>query len=171
MLEEAYRIWYLLCMEDFRLIMPLVAEIGDHGMKTAAEHYYAVASEWWGASPGLEDYINAYNRRGTLIRQLQGLFEDYSIFLLPVSAEQAFEQDADIASLESMRRVMAAQYSMMAIPLLGFPAMSVPTGVTDGLPTGVQLLGRRFGEASILDAAATIEARAGLLTPLEPTAT
>jgi amidase len=167
-LEEAYRIWYLLCMEDFRLLMPLVDEIGDHGMKTAAANYYAVAAEWWGEKPSLEQYINGYARRGTLIRQLQGLFESYSLFLLPVSAEQAFEQDADIASVESMRRVMAAQYSMMAIPLLGFPAMSVPTGVVDGLPVGVQLLGPRFGEGSLLDAGAAVEARAGVITPIDP---
>ncbi|WP_139177051.1 hypothetical protein [Geodermatophilus siccatus] len=45
-----------------------------------------------------------------------------------------------------MRRLVAAQASMMAIPVLGFPAMSVPTGVAGALPTGVQLLGRRFDE-------------------------
>jgi amidase len=168
LLEEAYRIWYLLCMEDFRLIMPMVAEIGDHGMQTAAANYYAVAAEWWGERPSLEDYINSYNRRGSLIRQLQMLFEDYSLFMLPVSSEQAFEQDADIASVEGMRRVMAAQYSMMAIPLLGFPALSVPTGVTEGLPVGVQLLGPRFGEDALLDAGAVLEARAGTFTPIEP---
>jgi amidase len=63
---------------------------------------------------------------------------------------------------------MAAQASMMAIPLLGFPALSVPTGVTDGLPAGVQLLGRRFDEDGILDAAQVIEARAGIFTPIDP---
>ncbi|QIX54073.1 hypothetical protein HFP48_31195 (plasmid) [Rhodococcus sp. DMU1] len=87
---------------------------------------------------------------------------------MPVSAEQAFDQDADIDSVESMRRLMAAQASMMAIPVLGFPAMSVPTGVVHGLPTGVQLLGRRFDEDTLLDAAAVIESRAGTFTPIDP---
>lgn len=168
LLEEAYRLWYLLCMEDFRLLMPLVEEVGDHGMKTAAANYYAVAAGWWGEKPVLEDYINGYARRGTLIRQLQTFLETYPIVLLPVSAEPPFEQDADIASVERMRQVMAAQYSMMAIPLLGFPALSVPTGVVDGLPVGVQLLGRRFGEGSLLDAGNAIEARAGRFTPIDP---
>src|SRR3954469_3103800 len=153
LLAEAYRLWYLLCMEEFRQIMPLVEEVGDHGMKKAAEHYYAVCSEWWGAQPGLSDYMNGYARRGTLIRQLGEFMERYSTVLLPMSAEQPFEQDADIASVDSMRRVMAAQASMMAIPVLGFPALSVPTGVAGGLPVGVQLLGRRFDEDGILDAA------------------
>ncbi len=51
---------------------------------------------------------------------------------------------------------------------MGFPAVSVPTGVADGLPVGVQLIGRRFREDAILDAAEVIEARCGPLTPVEP---
>jgi amidase len=167
-LAEAYRLWYLLCMEEFRQIMPLVEEIGDKGMKQAAANYYAVSAEWWGDQPSLTDYMNGYARRGSLIRMLGEFMERYSTVLLPVSAEQAFEQDADIASVDSMRRVMAAQASMMAIPVLGFPALSVPTGVTDDLPAGVQLLGRRFDEDGILDAAEVIEARAGTFTPIDP---
>jgi amidase len=168
LLTEAYRLWYLLCMEEFRQIMPLVEEVGDEGMKAAAAGYYAVSSEWWGSRPSLTDYMNGYARRGTLIRMLGEFMERYTSVLLPVSAEQAFEQDADIVSFDSMRRVMAAQASMMAIPVLGFPALSVPTGVSDGLPVGVQLLGRRFGEDDILDAAEVIEARAGTFTPIDP---
>ncbi|MGY1815724.1 amidase family protein [Blastococcus sp. SYSU D00820] len=167
-IAEAYRLWYLLCMEEFRTIMPLVEEVGDHGMKQAAANYYAVAAEWWGTSPGLTDYMSGYARRGTLVRRLGEFMARYPIVLLPVSAEQAFEQDADIASVESMRRVMAAQASMMAIPMVGFPALSVPTGVAGGLPAGVQLMGRRFDENAILDAAEVIEARAGTFTPIDP---
>jgi len=165
---EAYRLWYLLCMEDFRQIMPLVEKVGDYGMKTAAKHYYAVAEEWWGESPGLSDYINGYARRGTLIAKLQQFLEKYPILLMPVSAEQAFEQDADIASVESMRRAMAAQWSMMAIPVLGFPALSVPTSVENGLPVGVQLLGRRFREDTLFDAAEILEAHSTVKTPIDP---
>lgn len=168
LIAEAYRLWYLLCMEEFRQIMPLVEQVGDDGMKSAAANYYAVSSDWWGDQPDLGGYMNGYARRGTLIRMLGEFMHEFPTVLLPVSAEQAFEQDADIASVESMRRVMAAQASMMAIPLLGFPALAVPTGIADGLPVGVQLLGRRFDEDGILSAAAVIEARAGTLTPIDP---
>ncbi len=168
LLEEAYRLWYLLAMEEFRQIMPLVEEIGDEGMKRAAATYYAAAEGWWGEKPGLDAYMNGYARRGTLIGRLQSFMQDYPLVLLPVSAEQAFEHDADIASIESGLRVVAAQWSMMAIPTLGFPAISVPTGIADGLPTGVQLLGRRFREDVVFDAAEVIEARSGTLTPIDP---
>ncbi|MDP9440468.1 MAG: amidase family protein, partial [Actinomycetota bacterium] len=168
LLEEAYRLWYLLAMEEFRQIMPLVEEIGDEGMKRADAAYYAAAEGWWGESPGLYDYMNGYARRGTLIGRLQAFMQDYPLVLLPVSAEQAFEQDADIASIERGLEVVAAQWSMMAIPVLGFPAISVPTGVANGLPTGVQILGRRFREDALFDAAEVVEARGGVLTPIDP---
>jgi len=166
--EEAYKLWYLLAMEEFRQLLPLVEQVGDHGMKKAAEHYYAVAKDWWGEQPDLAAYMNGYARRGTLIVRLQQFLQDYPLMLMPVSAEQAFEQDADILSVESMRRVMAANWLMMAVPMLGFPAMSVPTGVANGLPAGVQLLGQRFREDMVLDAGEVIEARAGVLTPIDP---
>jgi amidase len=167
-LGEACRLWYLLCMEEFRQIMPLVEEIGDEGMKRAAATYYAAAKDWWGEKPDLGAYISGYARRGTLIRRLQAFMQDYPLVLLPVSAEQAFEYDADIASIERGRRVVAVQWPMTAVPTLGFPAVSVPTGVAGGLPVGVQLLGRRFREDTIFDAAEVIEARGGVLTPIDP---
>ena len=113
--------------------------------------------------------MNGYARRGTLIGRLQDFMQDYPLVLLPVSAEQAFEYDADISSIESGLCVAAAQWSMMAIPVLGFPAISVPTGVADELPVGVQILGRRFREDAVFDAAEVIEARCGVLTPIDPT--
>lgn len=165
---EAYRLWYLLVMEELRLNMPLIEELGDAGMKTAAAHYYAVARDWWGDRPDLAAFIRGYARRGTLIRRLQVFLETCPLILMPVSAEQHFVQDADIHSVASMRRVMAANWSMMAIPLLGFPALAVPTGTAGGLPVGVQILGPRFREDIVLDAGAVIEARAGILTPIDP---
>jgi amidase len=66
--------------------------------------------------------------------------------------------------------VIAAQWSMMALALLGFPGLVVPTGAAGGLPVGVQLVGRRFDEEALLDAGAVIEARAGSFTPIDPVA-
>ena len=168
LLEEARRLWWLLAMEEFRQIMPLVREVGDAGMNRAAELYYEVAAEWWGPAPSLADYMNGYARRGSLVRMLGVFMERYPLVLLPVSGERPFEQDADLQGVDRTRQVMAAQASMMAIPMLGFPAMSVPTGAPDGVPSGVQLLGRRFDEAGVLAAADVIEARAGTFTPIDP---
>lgn len=169
LLEEAWRVWYLLTKEDFRrLSLPVLREVGDRASQTVAAHDYAVIAEWWGDSPTMDDYIKGYARRGTLIRDLQVFMEDCPVVVLPVSSEAQFEHDADIVSVESRYRTMAACYTMMSISLLGFPALSVPTGVVDGLPVGVQLLGRRFDEARLLDVGGLLEQRLGTFTPIDP---
>ena len=48
------------------------------------------------------------------------------------------------------------------------PSCAVPVGSDEGLPQGVQLIGARFREDLLLDAAQAIEDRAPALTPLQP---
>ena len=50
--------------------------------------------------------------------------------------------------------------------LLGLPAACVPTKVINGFPMGAQIIGDRFREDLCLDAAATVEAAFGVLTPV-----
>lgn len=87
--------------------------------------------------------------------------------LTPASAEPPFEQDADILDGARAKSLFAAQWPMISVPVLGFPAISVPTGVADGLPIGVQFIGARFAENVILDAAQAVEDRARMRTFLE----
>jgi amidase len=166
--EEAYRLWWFLCMEEFRLAYPVVKEIGGAGVNVAAANYFTVAQKWWGTAPSLADYINGYGRRAALIRQLQTFMQDYPLILLPTSAQLIQPHDTDIRDPESCRNVMQANWSMNAIPILGHPAISVPTGNVGGLPVGVQLLGRRFREDTLFDAADIIEAQFDNMTPIDP---
>jgi amidase len=52
--------------------------------------------------------------------------------------------------------------------LLGLPAAVVPVSVVDGLPQAVQIIGPRYQEDACLDAAETIEAALGCITPIDP---
>jgi amidase len=64
-----------------------------------------------------------------------------------------------------MYRLIAPMFASSA---LGFPSISVPTGVEDGLPTGVQLMAARFREDLLLDAADAIEGSCRMNTPVDP---
>ncbi len=167
-MEEAYSLWYLLCLEELRPQLPLIEKEGDAGIRGAVATYYASARKWWAEKPTLVDYMNGYARRGTLIAQLQRLFETYPILLMPVSAEAAFEQDADFSSLERGKEVVRANWPLMAVPMLALPGLTVPVHVADGLPVGVQLAGRRFREDVLFDAGEVIEARTSVKTPIDP---
>lgn len=165
---EAYRIWYLLVLQEFLRIMPLVREVGDEGMKLAAKYYLEGSSEWWGTDPSLGDFIDGYTRRGDLMGELHLFLEDHPTLLLPVSTEQALPQDADIVDADGMRRCMDAQWPMMSLAILDVPGLAVPTGTINGLPTGVQLVGRRFDEQRLLDVGEAIERARGHITPIDP---
>jgi amidase len=65
---------------------------------------------------------------------------------------------------------------MVAVNLLGLPAVAVPTGkvaLADapmGLPLGVQVIAGAFREDLALEAAGVIEAHLGFETPIDPVA-
>jgi len=58
----------------------------------------------------------------------------------------------------------------MALPVLGLPGLSVPTGLAEGVPVGVQLVAPRFREDLCFAAGEAIEARAGMVArlPVDP---
>jgi aspartyl-tRNA(Asn)/glutamyl-tRNA(Gln) amidotransferase subunit A len=56
-------------------------------------------------------------------------------------------------------KTMQRSYLTYAFSVLGLPAISIPCGFTRaGLPVGLQIVGRRRGEAAVLRAAAAFEA-------------
>ena len=50
-----------------------------------------------------------------------------------------------------------SDYYTVPMPLAGIPAISIPCGLSDGLPVGFQIAGPAFSEAAILDAAHALE--------------
>jgi amidase len=64
--------------------------------------------------------------------------------------------------------IMRGMRMAVAINALSLPAVALPVGVADGLPQSVQVIGPRFREDLCLDAAAAIEERAGIITPIDP---
>lgn len=92
----------------------------------------------------------------------------HPIILSPVCCEPPWVVDEDISQVARIARSMRM---VVAVNILGLPSCAVPVGSDGGLPQGVQLIGWRFREDLLLDAAQAIEDRAPRLTPIEPRGT
>jgi amidase len=167
---EAYRLWYLLAIEDNRRDLAVIRELGGEGASRSFDTQLAVARQWWSPEPDLPELLGGYDRHGRLIRQLGEILGELPLLLMPISAEPPFPHGEDIASDESAIRLAAANWSCMAIPCLGAPAIAIPAAVADGLPVGVQLVAGRFREDLLFAAAEVIETRNGVATPVDVTA-
>jgi amidase len=89
----------------------------------------------------------------------------HPIVLSPVCCETAWKLDEDISRIGEIANAMRM---VVPVNILGLPSCAVPVGCDTGLPQGVQLIGARFREDLLLDAAQAIEERAPVLTPVEP---
>lgn len=118
-----------------------------------------------GPAPALDDYLAAESAVDELRRDVAAFFEAHELLLCPTSLVPAHPHDAD--ELEIAGETCAPRTSMRAtIPfdLTGSPALSVPFGHSaDGLPIGVQLVGRRFEDATVLEAGLVLERARGPL--------
>ena len=92
-------------------------------------------------------------------------FQDHPVVLSPVCCERPWVIGEDITRVGE---IAAAMRMVVPVNILGLPSCAVPVGADEGLPQGVQLIGARFREDLLLDAAQAIEDRAPVLTPIQP---
>lgn len=107
----------------------------------------------------------AFAARQGLLRAWSMFQETYPVILAPVSADIPFIVGTD---LDDVAGTIQDLRVTLAVNAMGLPAVALPVGVDQGLPRGVQLIGPRYREDICLDAAAAIEARLGVLTPIDP---
>ena len=106
-------------------------------------------------------FVQAFFDRLAWLEYPRRLFEGYDLLLTPTLARPAFAVGLDNATEIAGRPVPEWAWSPFTYPfnLTGQPAASVPCGFTrGGLPIGLQVVGRRFDDATVLRASAAFEA-------------
>lgn len=93
---------------------------------------------------------------------------EHPLLVLPVWNQPAFPHGWDIESAANAAATLDIVRPVVPANLLGLPAAVVPGGMAGGLPVGVQVVGDRWREDLVLDAAETIERAVGVLTPIDP---
>ncbi len=110
-------------------------------------------------SPTLDEYIGWWGERDRLRAGLVKWMEDTPLLLAPVGATPAFAHDThklrvDEQTFSTFRAFSYAQ----TFNAFDLPVVAVPAGHSaDGLPIGVQIVGRPFAEQTVLAAAGIIE--------------
>jgi aspartyl-tRNA(Asn)/glutamyl-tRNA(Gln) amidotransferase subunit A len=105
-------------------------------------------------------YYDAYYRKATQVRTLvkhdfDKAFEDVDIILTPISPTPAFRLGEKTA--DPLQMYMSDVFTI-PINMAGLPGMSVPCGFDrQGLPIGLQLVGKHFDEETIIRAAYAFE--------------
>jgi amidase len=95
---------------------------------------------------------------------------DRPLLLSPTWTQLPFEHGFDSATPAGTAATKELMRPVVSANLLGLPSACVPAGRDEatGLPIGVLVTGRRFREDLCLEAAEVIEARQGLVTPIDP---
>jgi Asp-tRNA(Asn)/Glu-tRNA(Gln) amidotransferase A subunit family amidase len=113
-----------------------------------------------GLKASAADYVRATNRAHFLWEKMQPFFEKFDLLLTPTLSVPPFPVGIDWPREVAGQKVHPLNYLAFTYPfnLTGQPAASIPCGWTnDGLPIGLQIVGKRFADVTVLKAAAAFE--------------
>jgi aspartyl-tRNA(Asn)/glutamyl-tRNA(Gln) amidotransferase subunit A len=99
-------------------------------------------------------YLKALKVRTLMIEDFTRAFEKYDLLLSPVAPTTAFSFGEKTGDPLQM---YMSDICTLAVNLAGIPAISLPCGFVDGMPVGLQLMGKYFDEKTLLRAAYAFE--------------
>jgi aspartyl-tRNA(Asn)/glutamyl-tRNA(Gln) amidotransferase subunit A len=106
-------------------------------------------------------YLKAQKVRALIAEDFRKAFETADVLLTPTAPSDAF---AIGEKMDDPITMYLNDVFTVPTSLAGLPALSLPAGLSGrGLPLGLQLIGRPFDEATVLRAAAAMEADAGFV--------
>nr|WP_028544563.1 Asp-tRNA(Asn)/Glu-tRNA(Gln) amidotransferase subunit GatA [Paenibacillus taiwanensis] len=110
---------------------------------------YALSSGYYDAF-----YLKAQKVRTLIKKDFDDAFSRYDLLIAPTAPTTAFKIGEQVNNPLQMY-----MNDILTIPvsLAGVPAISVPCGLADGLPVGLQIIGKPFDEATVLKAAHAFE--------------
>ncbi len=114
---------------------------------------YALSSGYYDAY-----YLKAQRVRTVIRREFDAAFERYDVIASPVTPTPAFRIGEKTSDPYAM---YLNDIFTLPVNIAGLPGISVPSGLVNGLPVGLQLIGKPFDEATVLRAAYAHEQASG----------
>ncbi|HPI77849.1 MAG TPA: amidase family protein, partial [bacterium] len=104
-------------------------------------------------------YLRALKVRTLIVKEFEKAFAECDILMSPTSPATAFKLNEKIDDPLAMYMM---DICTIPVNLAGLPGMSIPCGLSDGLPVGLQLIGPTLGEQALLRAARAFEIGSGI---------
>jgi len=99
-------------------------------------------------------YVKAQRVRTLIRREFDAAFEKYDALITPTSPTVPFKIGE---KTDDPLAMYLSDVCTLPINIAGVPGISVPAGFADGLPIGMQIIGKHFGEEAILRVAYAYE--------------
>lgn len=160
-LEEARQLWWkFFGVAGAMLLGPMLAG-HEHELSPILKEF----SQWTAAEPRhtADTLLQTWIERDVVRADILAQMREFPILLCPVAAVPAFRHGEREWPVEgkTVRYLDAWSYCEW-FNLLGFPAAVVPVGRSpEGLPIGVQIVGRPWEEEAVLAVAAAVEGECG----------
>jgi amidase len=158
--QKSWDDWSDLLQYEVRALQPL-AECERFFARTDAADP-SVRSVARAARLDMAQFFAVLDRRDRVIRQCEALLDDYDAWLMPVMPDAAFirQRSSEPLSIDGVDHpyfFAGTSYNFLA-NLTGQPSIVLPCGFSkEGLPIGLQLMGKRWGEAKLLGVAKALE--------------
>jgi aspartyl-tRNA(Asn)/glutamyl-tRNA(Gln) amidotransferase subunit A len=112
-------------------------------------------------------YVKAQQVRTLIKAEFDAVLADVDALIAPTSPSVAFKIGA---KTEDPLLMYLNDACTLPVNIAGLPGVSVPCGLSDGLPVGLQVIGRAFDESMVLRVADAYERTAGFAQLRPPTA-
>jgi amidase len=162
MVEECITTWGRWISWEFGTIREVMASIMS---PVAAKFFFDFADSFGPAT--VADHAHLLAVRHGIARAWSAFMAEYPLILGPTWCQPQFPHGADVAE-GGIPATLNLMRFVTPMNLLGLPVVCVPVGTNAGLPLGVQVAGDRLREDLCLEAAEAIEARLGVITPIDP---
>jgi len=103
-------------------------------------------------------YVKAQKARTLIKADFDNAFDDFDVLVAPTSPSVAFELGAKTQDPLAM---YLSDVCTLPVNLAGLPGLSMPCGLSDGLPVGLQIIGPALGEEMVFRVAAAYEQARG----------
>ncbi|MDE3064603.1 MAG: indole acetimide hydrolase [Acidobacteriota bacterium] len=162
-LFEAYLAWTELVVSGLSVEAPLLQLVLGEG----GQRFLELTTVDFPPPTGETQYQMHQARYG-IARAWSDFLTDHPLVVGPTWTQPPFALGYDVIDADTAMKVVETFRFVLPANLLGLPAACVPTGVAQGLPTGVQVIGATFREDTCLAAAQAVEDAFGVLTPIDP---